>query len=125
MRRVRQKHRHECTEAHACANIVCRHALVTWEAGMVMSPEKHVLLRAKVLEMNSKSLEVGGAEESRILSLGGVQAAPRGLVRQNSHRAAARTPLIAACLEDRPVQAAIPGEGPKRLFFSDGAGAWG
>jgi len=28
---------------------------------MVMSPEKYVLLRAKVLEMNSKSLEVNGA----------------------------------------------------------------
>ena len=40
---------------------------------MVMSPEKYVLLRAKVLEMNSKSLEVDGAEE---------QAAPRGLGRR-------------------------------------------
>jgi len=34
---------------------------------MVMSPEKYVLLRAKVLEMNSKSLEVDGAEERRLL----------------------------------------------------------
>jgi len=97
--------------------------MVMSRVGMVMSPEKYVLLRAKVLEMNSKSLEVGGAEESRILSLGGVQAAPRGLVRQNAHRAAARTPLIAECRKDRPVQAAMPGEGAKRLFFSDGAGA--
>ena len=55
---------------------------------MVMSLEKYVLLRAKVLKMNSKSLET----------------------------------LIAACLQDRPVQAAIPGEGAKWLFFSDGAG---
>jgi len=29
---------------------------------MVMSPEKHVLLRAKVLEMNSKSLEDAARE---------------------------------------------------------------
>ena len=29
---------------------------------MMMSPEKYVLLRAKVLDMNSKSLEVDGAE---------------------------------------------------------------
>ena len=92
---------------------------------MVVSPEKHVLLRAKVLEMNSKSLEVDGAEEHRLLRGGGIQAPSRGLGRLNFHRAEARTPLIAACLEDRPVQAAIPGEGPKRLFFSDGAGAWG
>ena len=34
---------------------------------MVMSPKKYVLLRTKVLEMNSKSLGVGGAEESRLL----------------------------------------------------------
>ena len=34
---------------------------------MVMSLEKYVLLRAKVLEMNSKSLEVGGAEDRRLL----------------------------------------------------------
>ena len=33
---------------------------------MVMSLEKYVLLRAKVLKMNSKSLEVG-AEEHRLL----------------------------------------------------------
>ena len=66
---------------------------------MVMSPEKYMLLRAKVLEVNSKSLEVDGAR----------------------YRAAARAPLIAACLQDRPVQAAIPREGAKRLFFSDGA----
>ena len=32
-----------------------------------MSPEKYVLLRAKLLEMNSKSLEVDGAEEHRLL----------------------------------------------------------
>jgi len=57
-----------------------------------------VFLRAEVLEMNSKSLEVDGAEEHRLLRGGGVQAAPRGLVRLNVHRAAARTPLIAACL---------------------------
>ena len=55
-------------------------------------------------------------------SAGGVQASPRGLVRLNVHRAAARTPLIAACLHDWPVQAAIPGKGAKRLFFSDGHG---
>ena len=55
---------------------------------MVMSLEKYVLLRAKVLKMNSKPLEA----------------------------------LIAACLQDRPVQAAIPGKGAKLLFFSDGAG---
>ena len=30
---------------------------------MVLSPKKYVLLRAKVLEMNSKSLEVDDAEE--------------------------------------------------------------
>ena len=93
---------------------------------MVMSPEKYVLLRAKVLEMNSKSLEIDGAEEHRLLrGEGGLQAAPRGLGRLNVHRAAARTPLISACLQDRPVQAAISGEGLKRLFFSDGAGARG
>ena len=34
---------------------------------MVMSPEKYVLLRAKVLEINSKSLKVDGAEEHRQL----------------------------------------------------------
>jgi len=34
---------------------------------MVMSPEKYVLLRAKVLEMNSKSLEVDNSEEHRQL----------------------------------------------------------
>jgi len=33
---------------------------------MVMSLEKYVLLRAKVLKMNSKSLEVDGAEEHRL-----------------------------------------------------------
>ena len=55
-------------------------------------------------------------------SAGGVQASPRGLVRLYVHRTAARTPLIAACLQDRPVQAAIPGKGAKWLFFSDGAG---
>ena len=40
---------------------------------MVMSLEKYVLLRAKVLEMNSKSLEVDGAKEHRLLrgALGG------------------------------------------------------
>jgi len=38
------------------------------------------------------------------------------------HRTAARAPLIAACLQDRPVHLAIPGEGAKWLFFSDGAG---
>jgi len=94
-----------------------------------MSPEKHVLLRAKVLEMNSKSLEVDGAEEQRLLRWGGVLAAPRGLGQLNVHRAAARTPLVVVCLQDRPVQAAIPGEGAKRLFFSDGTlgrkGTWG
>ena len=89
---------------------------------MVMSLEKYVLLRAKVLKMNSKSLEVDGAEEHRLLRGGGVQASPRGLMRLYVHRTAARTPLIASCLQDRPVQAAIPGEGAKWLFFSDGAG---
>jgi hypothetical protein len=84
-----------------------------------------VLLRAKVRKINSKSLEVGAAEEHRLLRGGGVRASPRGLVRLNVHRAAARTPLIAACLHDWPVQAAIPGKGAKRLFFIDGAGAWG
>ena len=88
MKRVCQKHRHE--EAHVGAIVVCRHALVTGEVGMVMSLEKHVLLRA--------------------------------LVRLYVHRTAARTPLIAACLQDRPVQASIPGEGAKWLFFSDWAG---
>ena len=34
---------------------------------MVMSLEKHELVRAKVLKMNSKSLEVDGAEEHRLL----------------------------------------------------------
>ena len=34
---------------------------------MVMSPEKCVLLRAKVLEMNSKFLEVNGADEYGLL----------------------------------------------------------
>jgi len=34
---------------------------------MVKSPEKYVLMRAEVLEMNSKSLEVGCAEEHRLL----------------------------------------------------------
>ena len=36
------------------------HVCVLWlpEVGMVLSPKKYVLLRAKVLEMNSKSLEV-------------------------------------------------------------------
>ena len=81
-----------------------------------------MLLRAKVWKINSKSLEVGAAEEHRLLR-GGVQASPRGLVRLNVHRAAARTPLIAASLHDWPVQAAIPGKGTKRLFFIDGAGA--
>ena len=38
---------------------------------MVMSPEKYMLLRARVLEMNSKSLEVGGAEEQKLLRAGG------------------------------------------------------
>jgi len=28
---------------------------------MLMSPKKYVLLRAKVLEINSKSIKVGGA----------------------------------------------------------------
>ena len=82
-----------------------------------------MLLRAKVRKINSKSLEVGAAEEHRLLRVG-VQASPRGLVRLNVHRAAARTPLIAACLHDWPVQAAIPGKGVKRLFFIDRAGAW-
>jgi len=68
---------------------------------MVMSPEKHVLLRAKMLEMNSKSLEVDGAEESRLLRGVGVQAAPRGIGRLNVHRAAAHSPLIAACRSAR------------------------
>ena len=89
---------------------------------MVMSPEKYVLLLAKVLEMNLKSLESDGAEEHRLLrGEGGLQAAPRGLGRLNVHRAAVRNLLIAACLKDRPVQAVIPGEGAKRFFFSDGA----
>ena len=41
------------------------HVCVLWlpEVGMVLSPKKYVLLRAKVLEMNSKSLEVDDAEE--------------------------------------------------------------
>ena len=56
-----------CTEAHVGATVVCRRALVTWEVWVVKSPEKYVLLRAKVLEMNSKSLEVDGAEERRLL----------------------------------------------------------
>jgi len=43
---------------------------------MVMSLEKYVLLRAKVPKMNSKPLEVDGAEEHRLLR-GGVQASPR------------------------------------------------
>ena len=47
---------------------------------MVMSPEKYVLLCAKVLDMNSKSLEVDGAEEHRLLG------------RFPVHRALARTP---------------------------------
>ena len=34
---------------------------------MVMSPEKCVLLRAKVLKMNSESLEVDGAEKHSLL----------------------------------------------------------
>ena len=36
------------------------HVCVLWlpEVRMVLSPKKYVLLRAKVLEMNSKSLEV-------------------------------------------------------------------
>ena len=37
---------------------------------MVMPLEKYVLLRAKVLKMNSKSLEVGAAEEHRLLRRG-------------------------------------------------------
>jgi len=109
---MKRVYRHEFTEAHVGATDVCRRALVTWEVGVVMSPEKFVLLRAKVLEMNLKLLEVDGAEEHRLLRAGGgVQAAPRGLVRLNVHRAAAHTPLIAACLQDRPVQAALSGEG--------------
>jgi len=43
---------------------------------MVMSPEKYVILRAKVLEMNLKSLEVDGAEEHRLLRGGKVQTGP-------------------------------------------------
>ena len=41
------------------------HVCVLWlpEVGMALSPKKYVLLRAKVLEMNSKSLEVDDAEE--------------------------------------------------------------
>jgi len=58
MKRVCQKHRHE--EAYVGAIVACRRALVTWEVGMVMSLEKYVLLRAKVMKMNSKSLEVDG-----------------------------------------------------------------
>ena len=54
-----------------------------------------------------------------------VRAVLRGLWRLRVHRAAAHAPLIPACLQDRPVQAAIPGKGAKRLFFIDGAGAWG
>ena len=64
---MKRVYRHEFTEAHVGATDVCWRALVTWEVGVVMSPEKFVLLRAKVLEMNSKSLEVGGAEERRLL----------------------------------------------------------
>ena len=44
------------------------------------------------------------------------------LLCEGFHCTAARTLLIAACLQDRPVQAAIPGEGAKWLFFCDGAG---
>jgi len=34
---------------------------------MVMSPEKYVLLRAEVPKLNSKSLEIDGAEEHSLL----------------------------------------------------------
>ena len=41
------------------------HVCVLWlpEVGMMLSPKKYVPLRTKVLEMNSKSLEVDDAEE--------------------------------------------------------------
>ena len=58
-------------------------------------------------------------------SAGGITGFSAGLVRLYVHRTAARTPLIAACLQDQPVQAAIPGEGAKWLLFSDGAGHGG
>ena len=38
---------------------------------MVMSPKKYVLLSAKALEINLKSLEVDGAEEHRLLCSAG------------------------------------------------------
>ena len=41
--------------------------MVMSRVGMVMSPEKYVLLRAKVRKINPKSLEVGAAEEHRLL----------------------------------------------------------
>ena len=76
--------------------------------------------------MNSKSLEADSAEEHRLLRGGGGGGAAgtgcsAGPWATNVHRAAARTPLIAVFLRDRPVQAVILGEGAKRLFFSDGA----
>jgi len=84
---------------------------------MVMSPEKHVLLCAKVLEMNSKSHEVDGAEECRLLAVPwATECSPHGSSCSSDF----------ACLQDRPVQAAIPKKGAKRLFFSEGrkSGDW-
>ena len=45
---------------------------------MVTSLEKYVLLRAKVLKMNSKSLEVDGAEEHMLLRGGECRLLRRG-----------------------------------------------
>ena len=58
MKGVCQKHRHECTEAHVGATVVCRRALVTKEVDVVMSLEKYVLLRAKVRKINAKASSV-------------------------------------------------------------------
>ena len=55
MKGVCQKHRHECTEAHVGATVVCRRALVTKEVDVVMSPEK---VRASACEGVEDKLEV-------------------------------------------------------------------
>ena len=55
MKGVCQKHRHECTEAHVGATVVCRRALVTKEVDVVMSPEK---VRASACEGSEDELKV-------------------------------------------------------------------
>ena len=62
---------------------------------MVISPEKHVLLRANVLEMNSKSLQVDGAEESRLLR--GVSCSPRASSHSSHNCTEAHVAATAAC----------------------------